>query len=156
MSKYTLDDVKQLRSETGARVLDCKKALEEAGGDLEKAKQIVAEKDLARAEKKQDRATTAGYVAAYVHNTGKVAAMVEMQCETDFVAKNEEFRQMVYDLAMQVAAMNPEDKKALLKQDFIKDPSVKVETYIKSVSGKIGENMVLARFKRFEVGVETE
>ena len=151
-----MQDVKKLREETGARILDCKKALEEAQGDMEQAKQVVAEKDLARAEKKQGRETKEGYVASYVHNTGKVAALVEVQCETDFVAKNDNFRTMVRNLAMQVAAMNPDSVEELLEQDYIKDPAQDVETYFKSVSGKIGENMVVARFVRFEVGGSQE
>lgn len=151
-----MKDIKQLREETGARVLDCKKALEEAGGDLEKAKKIVAEKDLARAAKKSDRETKEGFIASYVHNTGKVGVLVEIQCETDFVAKNEDFRTMARNLAMQVAAMNPEDVESLLEQDYVKDPSQNVETYFKSVSGKIGENMVIERFVRYEVGESQE
>ncbi len=154
MSKISMKDIKKLREETSARILDCKKALQEADGDLEKAKEIVIEKGLARAEKKQDRETRAGLIACYSHNTGKVGAMVEIQCETDFVAQNEEFQTMAHELAMQVTAMNPESVEDLLQQDYLKDPDVTVETYIKQLSGKIGEKMVLARFERFELGEE--
>jgi elongation factor Ts len=152
MSKISTADIKKLREETGARVLDCKKALEEADGDFAKAKEIVAEKGLARAEKKQDRETSAGLIACYSHNTGKVGAMVEVQCETDFVAQNEEFQTMARDIAMQITAMNPENVEELLNQEFVKDPSMTVEKLVKLLSGKIGEKMVVKRFERFELG----
>ncbi len=154
MADYSMSDVKKLREETGARVLDCKKAMDEAKGDYEKAKEIVAAKDLARAEKKADRVTQEGYIASYVHNTGKVAAMVEVLCETDFVAKNETFQEMARNIAMHVVAMSPENVEELLEQDYVKDPSTKIETYVKSVSGKIGENMKVNRFVRYELGQE--
>lgn len=152
MKKISAVEIKKLREITGARVLDCKKALEEAGGDLKKAEGIVAQKGLARAEKNQDRATTAGLIAQYVHSNGKIGALVEIRCETDFVAQNSEFKEMAKNVAMQVVAMNPATVEELLDQDFIKDSSLKIETLIKLLSGKIGEKMVVIRFKRFELG----
>jgi len=154
MTKISILDIKKLRQATGARVLDCQKALQEAKGDFKKAQEIVAQKGLARAEKNQDREVVAGLVAQYVHNNGKVGALVEIKCETDFVAQNDEFKQMAKDVAMQVVAMNPQDVDELLEQDFIKDPSIKVEKLVKLLSGKIGEKMVVTRFKRFELGEE--
>lgn len=148
----SMDQIKKLREVTGARILDCQKALQEADGDLDKAVAIVEAKGLARAEKNQDRETKVGYVATYTHNTGMVGAMVEMLCETDFVAANEEFRQMTRDIAMQVAAMGAENVEDLLQQDFIKDPEKTVDLLIKSLSGKIGEKMILSRFERFAIG----
>lgn len=150
----SMDQIKQLRKITKARIMDCKKALEETSGDLKKAQKIVAKKGLARAEKKTDRETKAGFVAHYVHNNGLIAALVEIQCETDFVAANAEFRIMARNIAMQVAAMNPANKEELLAQDYVKDPETTIGGLIKSASGKIGENMVLERFVRYEVGVE--
>ena len=147
----SMDLIKQLRESTGARILDCQKALQEAEGDLDKAVAVVEAKGLARAEKSQDRETKVGYIATYTHNTGMVAAMVEMLCETDFVAANEEFRQLAKDIAMQVAAMGAENVEDLLQQDFIKDPEKTVELVIKSLSGKIGEKMILSRFERFAI-----
>lgn len=147
-----MDEIKKLREITGARILDCQKALQEAEGDLDKAVAIVEAKGLARAEKNQDRETKVGYIATYTHNTGVVAAMVEMLCETDFVAQNEDFRQMTRDIAMQVAAMGAENVEELLQQDAIKDPEKTVELVIKSLSGKIGEKMILNRFERFAIG----
>lgn len=144
--------VRQLRQETGARIMDCKKALEEAQGDLQLAKKYVQEKGLARAEKSSDRETAVGYIASYTHATGQIASLLELQCETDFVAQNEEFRQLAKDLAMQVVAMDPEDNATLLNQDFIRDNGQSVEMTIKALSGKIGEKFVLSRFVRFMIG----
>src|SRR3972149_7279873 len=124
---FSMKDLKKLREETGARVMDAKKALEEAKGNFAKAKQLVEEKGLARAEKTADRETKAGYVASYVHNNGQVASLVEMVCETDFVAQNEEFRALGRDIAMQVASMSPKDVKELLEQEFIRDDSQTIE-----------------------------
>lgn len=147
----SMDQIKKLREITGARILDCQKALQEAEGDLDKAVAVVEAKGLARAEKNQDRETKVGYIATYTHNTGMVAAMVEMLCETDFVAANEDFRQMVRDIAMQVTAMGAESVEDLLAQDFIKDPEKTVELVIKTLSGRIGEKMILSRFQRFAI-----
>ncbi len=149
-----MDQIKQLRKITKARIMDCKKALEEAGGDLAKAQDIVAKKGLARAEKKLDRETKAGFIAHYIHNNGLIGALVEIQCETDFVSANEEFRKMAGNIAMHAVAMNPANKEELLAQDYVKDPEMTIQGLIKSTSGKIGENMVLARFVRYEVGVD--
>lgn len=148
----SMDLIKQLREETGARIMDCKKALEEANGDLTAAKKVVEAKGLDRAEKTTDRVTAVGYVASYTHATGMIGSLVELLCETDFVAANEEFRQLAKDLAMQVAALAPENEAELLAQDFVKDPSKTVEMTIKALSGKIGEKMLLGRFARFAVG----
>lgn len=145
-------DVKLLREKTGAGIMDCKKALEEAKGDFKEAEKLVKQRGLAKAEKKADRETKEGYVASYVHATGKIAALVELQCETDFVARNEEFRQLATEIAMQVAAMNADSVEDLLKQESIRDGSATIGEMIKALSGKIGENMVLQRFVRYEVG----
>lgn len=147
----SMDLIKKLREATGARILDCQKALQEAEGDFDKAVSLVEARGLARAEKSQDRETKVGYIATYTHNTGMVATMVELLCETDFVAANDEFRQLARDIAMQVAAMGAENVEELLQQDFIKDPEKTVELVIKSLSGKIGEKMTLGRFQRFAI-----
>ncbi len=152
MANYTATDVKNLREITGAGMMDCKKALDAAEGDMKKAEAIVKEKGLANAEKKADRETKEGYIASYVHTTGKTAALVEILCETDFVGRNEEFRAMARDIALQVVAMNPASTEELLAQPFIKDGSVTIETLIKQLSGKIGERFVLSRFIRYGVG----
>jgi elongation factor Ts len=150
----SMNDIKKLRELTGAGVMDAKKALVESDGDFEKAQEWVRQKGLARAEKKQDRETTEGYIANYIHTTGKVASLVEIMCETDFVARNEEFRSMARDIAMQVASMNPENVAELLAMDFIKDSSTTIEDMVKVLSGKIGEKFVVTRFVRYQVGEE--
>lgn len=149
----TTEEVKKLREATGARIMDCKKALEEAEGDFNKALKLVEEKGLARAEKTTDRETKAGFIANYVHMTGMTAALVEVVCETDFVAKNQEFRDLAREMAMQVVAMSPEDVPALLEQEYIKDPSKTIGGMLKSLSGKIGEKMEVRRFVRYELGI---
>ena len=103
----SLDAVKLLRDQTGAGIMDCKKALEDAGGDTDRAIVLLLEKGVALAAKKSDRETGQGLVQSYIHQGGKVAALVEVNCETDFVARTDEFQQLVYDIAMQIAAMDP-------------------------------------------------
>ncbi|MBP7842752.1 translation elongation factor Ts [Candidatus Woesebacteria bacterium] len=156
MANYTASDVKKLREETGAGMMDCKKALDEANGNFEEAKEVVRQRGLALAEKKSDRETKEGYIASYVHANNKVAALVEILCETDFVARNDEFQTMARDVAMHVVAMNPENVEALLADQFIKNPDITVEELVKGVSGKIGEKFVVNRFVRYEVGEENK
>ena len=144
-------DIKALREKTGAAIMDCKKALEEANNDMAKAEALVVARGLAKAEKKADRETKEGYIASYVHTNGKVAALVELLCETDFVARNEEFIKMSQAVAMQVVAMNPENVTELLEQEYLRDPSITIEQLVKQLSGKIGEHFVINRFVRFAV-----
>ncbi len=154
MASYTAQDVKKLREETGAGMMDCKKALDQADGNYEEAKEFVRQRGLAIAEKKSDRETNEGYIASYVHANNKVAALVEILCETDFVAKNSDFQEMAKNVAMHVVAMNPETVEALLSDQFVKNPDITVEELVKGVSGKIGEKFVVNRFVRYEVGEE--
>jgi len=151
---YTVADVKKLREETGAGMLDCKKALEETKGNFEAAKEVVRKKGLDRADKKADRETKEGYIASYVHSNNKVAALVEILCETDFVARNEEFQRMAKDVAMHVTAMNSKSVEELLKEPFVKDPSKTIEELVKGISGKTGEKLLVNNLVRFEVGQE--
>ena len=145
-------DVKKIREATGAGMLDCKKALEATNGDWETALAWLKDKGLANAAKKADRETNEGYVAAYVHATGKIGALAELLCETDFVARGEEFRALASEIAMQVAAMAPETAQELLDQELIKREGVTVAEAIKQLSGKIGENMSLGKFTRLLIG----
>lgn len=154
MANYTAADIKTLREETGAGMMECKRALDEAGGNFEKAKEIIFQRGLAKAEKKSDRETKIGYIASYVHTNHTVAALVEILCETDFVARNDEFQTMAKEIAMQVVAMNPENVTELLSQETLKNPSITIEEMVKSLSGKIGEKFVVSRFVRYEVGQE--
>ncbi|MBW7944460.1 translation elongation factor Ts [Patescibacteria group bacterium] len=150
---YTAADIKALREETGAGMMDCKRALEESNGDMEKAREWVRQRGLAKAEKKADRETKEGYIASYVHNNGRVAAMVEILCETDFVARNQEFQEMARNVAMQVVSMNPASVEELLEQDYIRGEGT-IDELVKGLSGKIGEKFVVNRFVRYEVGQE--
>lgn len=135
------DAVKELRNRTGVSVMECKKALEEAGGDIEKALTVLARRGVEVARKKSDRALGAGTVAAYVHNTGQVGAMVLLACETDFVSKNKEFTELARDVAMHAAAMQPQDEQAILTQAFIKDGGKTIADLLTQATQKFGERV---------------
>lgn len=149
---YTAADIKKLREETGAGMMDCKKALDEAAGDYQKAMELVRERGLAKAEKKADRETGVGYITSYVHSNNQVGCLLEILCETDFVARNPEFQAMAKNVALQIVSMAPATVEELLAQDNIKNPSETVEQMVKLVSGKIGEKFVVNRFVRYAVG----
>lgn len=146
-----LETIKSLREATGAGVMDAKKALEESNGDIEKAKTWLKEKGIERAEKKSDREIKSGKVFAYIHGGGAVGAMVKIGCETDFVAKNEEFEKMGNEIAMQIAAMNPETLEDLLDQDYIRDSSKKIKDLVTDAVSKLGENITVAEMTRFSL-----
>ncbi len=188
--------IKELREKTGAGMMDCKKVLVETDGDIDKAIDLLREKGLASAEKKASRIASEGLVASYIHS-GRIGVLVEVNSETDFVAKTDEFKEFVKDIAMQVAASNPEylceedvpqeaidkekevliqqainegkpqniaekmvegrmhkyyERVCLLDQPFIKDPSITVNDLLKNKIAKIGENIKIRRFVRYEVG----
>jgi elongation factor Ts len=138
-----MDQIKQLREETGAGVMEAKRALEEATGDYEKAKKIVFERGLAKAEKKSDRETKEGFVGSYIHTTGKVGALVTLLCETDFVARNEEFIKLAREIAMQAASMRPETVEELMDQEYIRDGKFTIRELVKTLSAKVGENITV-------------
>ena len=197
MSAITASMVSELRSRTGAGIMDCKKALAETGGNLEQAVEVLRKSGIAKAARKAGRATAEGLVHAYIHPGGKIGVLIEVNCETDFVARNETFNALVHDLAMHVAAANPlavrreevdadllareaslyeaqakesgkpqpvvekmvegrlnkfYEENVLLEQGFIKDPDKKVEDVIKEHISTIGENIVVRRFARYELG----
>ena len=197
MSAITASMVSELRSRTGAGIMDCKKALAETGGNLEQAVEVLRKSGIAKAARKAVRATAEGLVHAYIHPGGKIGVLIEVNCETDFVARNETFNALVHDLAMHVAAANPlavrreevdadllaretslyeaqakesgkpqpvvekmvegrlnkfYEENVLLEQGFIKDPDKKVEDVIKEHISTIGENIVVRRFARYELG----
>lgn len=148
----TMDLIKQLREDTGAGVMDAKKALEESNGDMTKAKEWIRQKGLARAEKKAaERDAHEGAIVSYVHQN-RVGAMIELSCETDFVARNEEFQNLAKEIAMQVASMAPENVEELLDMQYNRNPKITVAELIKELSGKIGEKMEVKRFVRYMVG----
>ncbi len=189
--------VKELRDATNAGMMDCKKALKECDGDHEKASEYLRKKGIASASKKADRATSQGLVGSYIHMGGKVGVLIEVACETDFVARTDDFQDMVHNIAMHIVAADPvavtreevdsalvekekeiyaaqmrEEGKpeqmiekivagkvgkfyseiVLLEQKYVKDPDMTVEDYLKSVIGKLGENMQVKRFSRFSIG----
>lgn len=151
MANIDLKALKKLRDETAASIADCRMALEESNGDYKKALDWIKKRAVEKAEKKADRATSQGLIEAYIHQGGKVGVLVELLCETDFVAKTDDFKALAKEVAMQVAAMNPKDVDALLKQDYIRDSGQTIEKLIKSVIGKLGENITIKRFTRFEI-----
>lgn len=142
--------VKELREKTGAGMMDCKKVLTEADGDMEKAIELLRERGIAKAAKKSDRVAAEGLVAAYVSEDGKIGAVVEVNAETDFVASNAEFKSFVADVAKQIALNNPADVEALLAETSISDSSKTVQEVLTNKIATIGENMSIRRFKRFE------
>ncbi len=144
------NDIVQLREITGAGVMECKRALEEAKGDLEKAKAIIYERGLVKAESKQERATGAGFLYSYIHN-GRVGVLLDLRAETDFVVKSDPFHALAHELAMQIAAMEPETIEILLAQEYIKDPSTNIADLIKSVAAKVGEHIKVERFTRYGI-----
>ena len=195
--EITAKMVKELREATSAGMMDCKKALTECEGDMEKAGEYLRKKGIASAAKKEGRATSQGIVGSYIHMGGKVGVLVEVACETDFVARTDDFQEFVHNVAMHIAAAAPlavarEDvdgsliekereiyrgqmqeqgkpdniidkivegkvdkyysEIVLLEQKYVKDPDMTVEDYLKSIIGKLGENMQIKRFTRYQIG----
>lgn len=163
----TTELIKKLRGRTSAGVMDCKRALDESNGNVDKAEEILKEQGVALAAKKAGRDTDQGLIETYIHSGGRIGAMVEVNCETDFVARTQEFSDLAHDIAMQVAAMNPltveeeksknptdveDENSSLLQQPFIKDPSKNIQDLINEIVGKLGENIRVRRFQRFSLG----
>jgi elongation factor Ts len=145
----TAEAVQKLRDMTGAGVMDCRKALIEADGDVEKAKKIIAEKGLAKVEKRAGRETGAGLVQSYVHN-GRIGALVVLNAETDFVVRSEPFQELAHNLAMHIAAAAPKDVEELLAQPYVRDESRTVKDLVNDVIAKVGENVTITQFSRME------
>ena len=201
MTEVTAKMVKELRDKTGGTFLDCKNILQETNGDFEKASEILRIKGTAKAEKKAGRKTPEGAITSYIHAGGKIGVLLELNCETDFVARNEEFQHLAKEIAMQIAAANPlyvsrEDVPAdvlekeksifkaqvlqsgkpeniaakilegklekyfeemcLLEQPYIRDSKMNVEDIVKSLVSKVGENIVVSRFVRYQLGESLE
>lgn len=172
--------VKDLRERTGAGIMECKRALQDTNGDVNKAMDVLRQQGLAKAEKKAGRAASQGLIEVYIHAGGRIAAMVELNCETDFVARTPDFKQLAKEIAMQVAAMSPryvsEDRipeedwselerefgdrgkaieaTVLLNQPFIRDGKTTIQDLVKNGIAKLGENVQVSRFARFEVGAD--
>lgn len=145
------DKIKELRERTGLSLGQIKKALDEAGDDESKAIEILKERGLATALKKSSREVKEGVIDSYIHANRKLGAIVEVLCETDFVAKNADFVELAHDLAMHIAAARPENSDDLLSQPFIKDQAVTVRDIINSHIAKLGENIQVGRFDLFEI-----
>ena len=166
--EVTIEAIKALRDRTGIGIMDCKRALEEAGGDPDKAERTLIDLGVASAAKKAARETKEGLIEAYIHSGGRIGAIVEVSCETDFVARTSDFKGLSHDLAMQVAAMSPryvhsseipegdEDtdpqEACLMQQPFIRDPAITIEDLVNQAVGKLGENVRVRRFTRFSLG----
>ncbi len=170
----SVDAIRELRELTSCGVIECKKALEEAKGDIQKAKEILLKRGLEIAAKKSGRAANQGRVEAYVHLGNKIGVLLEVNCETDFVANSEEFRTFAKDVAMHIAAMSPayirqedvpaevlsaqKDKEAfakekcLMTQPYVKDPKITIQDYLNGLIAKIGENIFIGRFIRYKIG----
>ena len=146
-----LEKIKILRQESGASLAEVRSALAESGWDLSRAKELLREKLGAIAEKKSHREVRAGVVEAYVHSNSRIGVLMELHCETDFVARNPEFRKLAHDLAMHIAAMAPQDAETLAKQEFIRDPLKKVDEVVRQAIGVFGENIKIGNFVRFEL-----
>lgn len=163
--EVTVDKIKELREKTGVGIMDCKKALTDSNGDLNAAIKALKERGFEIAQKKSGRAFGSGLVEAYMHAGGRIGAMIEINCETDFVARTDDFKTMAHDIAMQVAATNPKylsaeeapegedpDETCLLSQPFIKDPQKTIQEIIVETISKVGENIGISKFCRFEIG----
>lgn len=143
--------IKQLRDQTGGGIADCKKALEETKSDLKKAAELLQKWGIQKSEKKADRETRQGIVESYIHGNGRVGVLLTLLCETDFVSQNDEFKKLAHEIAMQIASMNPKTNEELLDQPYIRDAKMKISELIKSAIGKIGENIKVGEFVRYEI-----
>ena len=165
--EVSVEMIKELRFQTGAGIMDCKRALEEGDGDFDKAQELLREQGIEAAAKKLSRVTDQGAVEAYIHSGGRIGAMVEVNCETDFVARTPEFKSLAHDLAMQVAAMSPiyvdssdipegddvdPQVVCLMQQPYIKDPTRAIKDLVMEGVSKLGENVKIRRFSRFSLG----
>lgn len=145
-----VDDIKKLRELTGAGIADCKEALSLSKGQLDEAVKHIKAKGLERATKKVERETHAGLVFSYVH-AGKIGVLVALACETDFVAKTDEFQNLGKEISLQIASMNPKNVQELLKQEYIRDPKLTIDDMIKELIGKLGENIKIDGFNRLTI-----
>lgn len=150
MANVSKELIQELREKTGVSVMAVKKAIEKAEGDIEKALEFLKEESGILASKKSERETKSGIIQSYIH-AGKIGVLAEIRCETDFVARNPEFQNFAKEIAMQIAASNPEDVESLLKEIYIRDPSITVGDFLKKAVSKFGENIEISRFSRLEL-----
>lgn len=165
--EITTEQIKDLRQECGAGVMDCRNALKEANGDKAKALKLLQEQGFVKAQKTAGRTALQGLVVSYIHAGGRIGSLIELNCETDFVARTTEFKDLAYNIAMQVAAMDPQyvskeecptgveidfQNACLLMQPYIKDPSKTIQDIVTGLIAKTGENIKIGRFVRYELG----
>ena len=163
----TTEQIKNLREESGGGIMDCRNALKEANGDKAKALELLQKQGFIKAQKSAGRVAKQGLIVSYIHGGGRIGALIEVNCETDFVARTAEFQDMCHNVAMQVAAMDPQylsknecptgveidfQHACLLMQPYIKDPAKTIQDVVAELISKTGENIIIARFQRFEVG----
>lgn len=148
----SLDQLKKLREETSAGVSDCRTALEDAGGDFEKAKKLLMARGIEKAAKKEGKETHEGIIESYVHANGNVGVLVALNCETDFVAQNDEFKKLAHEICLQITAMNPKNVKELLASPYVRDAKLTISDLIKTTITKVGENITVSRFSRLTLG----
>lgn len=151
MADISIEEIKRLRELTGVGITDAKQALVDAKGDFDQALKEMRKKGLTKAEKRTEREARSGLIGSYVHD-GRIGVLVEVNCETDFVAKTDEFKDLVKDLTLHIAASEPADVDELLGQEFVKDPSKTVGDIVKDANAKLGENIVVRRFSRLALG----
>jgi len=149
--EFSIDEIKKLRKEMSASISDCREALVNANGDFKEAKKILEKKGAKIVEKKKDRETNAGTIGFYLHQNKKIAAIVKISCESDFVAKNDIFYSFAHNVAMHIAAMNPRNEEELMIQPFIKDQQKTIKELFTEIIAKLGENIQIKEFKRIEV-----
>lgn len=147
----TASQIKELREKTGVSVASCKKALEEAAGDMAKALEVLSRDSMVLADKKSGRVLNAGTLDAYLHTTRSTAVLVDLRSETDFVSKNEDFKILAHDIALHIAAMSPTSVEELLEQVYVKDSSLKIRDLIRAAIQKFGENIKVERFVRYSL-----
>lgn len=152
MTKVDPKDVQRLRSESGAGVMDCKRALEETGGDYAKALALIKERGIQSLAKRSEREAKEGVIASYIHSGGRIGALVELASETDFVSRGDEFQKLAQEIAMQVAAMNPASVEELLEQAYIRDASKTIKDLVTAVATSTKENVHVRRIQRFALG----
>ena len=147
----SIEEVKQLRQETGVSVSECKRALEESNGDLDKAKEVLRKKGLELAGKRAEKTAASGIIDSYIHPDSRVGVLLELRCETDFVAKSDDFKNFAHEICLQIAAMYPENQNSLLSQVWVKDDSKIIKELIAEYIAKLGENIIIKSFSRFEI-----
>lgn len=147
----SIGKIKKLRQKTGVSIMECKKALKEAGDDIEKAKEILRKRGIIFAQKKVGKTTEEGIIESYIHSNGRIGVLIDLRCETDFVARSEEFKKLAHELCLQIAATSPQEKNSFLSEPWIRDESKTVKDLISEYVAKLGENIVVERFVRYEI-----